>query len=104
VFSRSGEVLGGLFFGHAEAGIFTERDEKIIVGVAAQASAAMDNAKLYQAEQQARGAAERANKAKDDFLATLSHELRNPLNPVLLIASEAARNYALPDQVREDFE
>lgn len=104
VFSRSGEVLGGLFFGHSEPGIFTERDEKVIVGVAAQAAAAMDNARLYQAEQQARGAAERANKAKDDFLATLSHELRNPLNPVLLIASEAARNRDLPDQVREDFE
>jgi PAS domain S-box-containing protein len=104
VFSRSGEVLGGLFFGHPQPGVFTERDEKIIVGVAAQAAAAMDNAKLYQAEQQARGAAERANKAKDDFLATLSHELRNPLNPVLLIASEAARNHELPDQVREDFE
>ena len=31
VLSRSGEVLGGLFFGHAEPGIFTERDERIIV-------------------------------------------------------------------------
>jgi signal transduction histidine kinase len=104
VSSRSGEVLGGLFFGHPEPAIFTERDEKIIVGIAAQASAAMDNARLYQAEQQARDTAERANKAKDDFLATLSHELRNPLNPVLLIASEAAQNPALSLEVREDFQ
>jgi PAS domain S-box-containing protein len=104
VIARSGDVLGGLFFGHAAEGVFTERDEKIVVGVAAQAAAALDNAKLYQAEQQARAAAERANKAKDDFLATLSHELRNPLNPVLLIASEAALNPDLPEEIRADFE
>lgn len=104
VISRSGQILGGLFFGHPEPAIFTERDEKIIVGVAAQAAAAMDNARLYEAEQQARAAAERANKAKDDFLATLSHELRNPLNPVLLIASEAAQNPDLTPDVRADFE
>ncbi|MEO8609206.1 MAG: GAF domain-containing protein [Chloroflexota bacterium] len=47
VISRAGEVLGGLFFGHPEAGIFTERDEKIIEGLAAQAAVAMDNARLY---------------------------------------------------------
>ncbi|MEO7414722.1 MAG: PAS domain S-box protein, partial [Opitutaceae bacterium] len=104
VCSRGGAVLGGLFFGHAEPGVFTERDEKIIQGVAAQAAAAMDNARLYQAEQQARAAAERANQAKDDFLATLSHELRNPLNPVLLIASEAAGNPELSAELRGDFE
>jgi PAS domain S-box-containing protein len=104
VFARSGDVIGGLFFGHPKPGVFTERDEKIIVGIAAQAAAAMDNARVYQAEQQARAAAERANKAKDDFLATLSHELRNPLNPVLLIASEAAQNPELSAEVRGDFE
>ncbi|HEX2854864.1 MAG TPA: PAS domain S-box protein [Opitutaceae bacterium] len=104
VISRGGQVLGGLFFGHPEPAVFTERDEKIIVGVAAQAAAAMDNARLYEAEQMARASAERANKAKDDFLATLSHELRNPLNPVLLIASEAAQNPGLAPDIRADFE
>ena len=104
VISRTGTVLGGLFFGHGKPAVFTERDEKIIVGIAAQAAAAMDNARLYQAEQHARSAAEHANQAKDDFLATLSHELRNPLNPVLLIASEAAENQDLPAEIRADLE
>jgi len=47
VISRSGEVLGGLFFGHPEPGRFTERHERLIVAIAAQASIAIDNARLY---------------------------------------------------------
>lgn len=51
VVSRSGEVLGGLFFGHPEPGIFTDRAERLLVGIAAQAAIAIDNARLYQAAQ-----------------------------------------------------
>lgn len=38
---------------------------------------------LLAREQEARDAAEKANQLKDEFLATLSHELRNPLNVIL---------------------
>jgi signal transduction histidine kinase/CheY-like chemotaxis protein/PAS domain-containing protein len=38
---------------------------------------------LLRSEQEARDAAEKANQLKDEFLATLSHELRNPLNVIL---------------------
>jgi GAF domain-containing protein len=48
VISRSGEVIGGLFFGHPDAGVFTERTERIITGIAAQAAVAIDNARLYE--------------------------------------------------------
>jgi len=51
VISREGEVIGGLFYGHAEPGRFKERDERLLVGIAGQASIALDNARLYQAAQ-----------------------------------------------------
>jgi signal transduction histidine kinase/DNA-binding response OmpR family regulator/PAS domain-containing protein len=53
VVSRSGEVLGGLFFGHPDAAVFTARDEPIVSGIAVQAAVGIDNARLYRASRQA---------------------------------------------------
>lgn len=53
VISRTGAVLGGLFFGHEEPGIFTERAERTVAGIAAQAAIAMDNASLIRDTQAA---------------------------------------------------
>jgi signal transduction histidine kinase/CheY-like chemotaxis protein len=51
----------------------------------------------------AKEVAEKANLAKDAFLAALSHELRTPLTPVLLLATEAAADRSLPSRARADF-
>nr|MBA2321974.1 PAS domain S-box protein [Deltaproteobacteria bacterium] len=97
VVSRSREVIGGLFFGHPDPGVFTERSERLVVGMASQAAIAIDNANLYEAAQKAsaerqrlleseryaREQAERMSELKDHFLATLSHELRTPLGAIL---------------------
>jgi len=62
VIARTGEVLGGLFFGHPQPGMFTERAERLVTAIAAQAAVAIDNVRLYQAlqrELEARRQAER---------------------------------------------
>src|SRR6185295_2554604 len=83
VVSGSVEELGGLFFGHPEAGVFKERHERLVVGLAAQAAVAIDNARLFQAAERARAEAVGASRAKDEFLSVVSHELRTPLSSVL---------------------
>jgi PAS domain S-box-containing protein len=58
VVSRSGEVIGGLFFGHEEAGVFNERSARIVEGLAAQAAVAVDNARLFEVAKTERANAE----------------------------------------------
>lgn len=53
VTSRSGEVIGGLFFGHPDPGVFDEPSERLMVGLAGQAAIAIDNARLYDNVQRA---------------------------------------------------
>ncbi len=71
VTSRSGEILGGLFFGHATPGVFDARSERVMVGVSAQAAIAIDNARLFEKAQ--REIQER-QKAEDN-LRSLAQEL-----------------------------
>lgn len=77
VVSRSGEVLGGLFFGHPEPAIFGPEAEELVLGLAAQAAVAIDNARLFQR-------AKEAIQLRDDFLSIASHELKTPLTPLRL--------------------
>ncbi|WP_118184303.1 response regulator [Paraburkholderia phosphatilytica] len=75
VVSRTGEVLGGLFFGHPRPGMFDERAERIITGIAAQAATAIDNARLYQAAQTEIGERTKAQHALADLNETLERRV-----------------------------
>ena len=72
VVTQTGEVLGGLFFGHPEPAKFTREHEQLVSGIVNQAVVALDNAKLYQQVQQ-------LNAKKDEFIGLASHELRTPV-------------------------
>jgi signal transduction histidine kinase len=47
VISRSGEVLGGLFFGHEKVGVFQAEHENALLGLSGHAATAIDNARLF---------------------------------------------------------
>jgi len=79
VVSRGGEVLGGLLFGHPEAGAFTEAAERVVAGLAGQAASAIDNARLFRAAQRAKETLEARVEARTQDLrqaiATLHEEV-----------------------------
>ncbi len=79
VLSRAGGVIGGLFFGHAEPAVFGEPDERVMIALAAQASVAVDNARLYAEARRARAAAE-ALHDRFHFLADASDALASSLD------------------------
>ncbi len=88
VVSRSGKVLGGLFFGHEQIGVFSERDEQIVSGLAAQAAVAVDNALLFGAAERARAQAE-ASEGRAAFLSRASATLTASLEYETTLASVA---------------
>ncbi|MBX6321793.1 MAG: PAS domain S-box protein, partial [Rhodospirillaceae bacterium] len=92
VVSRSGEVLGGLFFGHRRPDVFTGRAERIVGGIAAQAAVAIDNARLYQAAQREIAHRARVEEHQKLLLAELNHRVKNTLAVVLAIATQTLRS------------
>jgi signal transduction histidine kinase/CheY-like chemotaxis protein len=75
VISRTGEVLGGLFFGHATPAMFDERSERGLQGLAAEAAVAIDNANLAQAAQREIAERKRAEEALRDLNANLEQQI-----------------------------
>ena len=73
---REGEVFGVIGAGSGMSRRYGQTEIDAMAILAAQASAAITNARLFEQLRE-------ANQAKDEFLSTLSHELRTPLTPIL---------------------
>jgi two-component sensor histidine kinase len=96
VISRSGDVLGGLFFGHPTPGVFTEQHEGLISGIASQTAVAMDNARLFEAAQHEIQQRRRMEDHQTLLLKELSHRVKNSLAVVQAIANQTLKNVASP--------
>jgi len=89
IVSPGGELFGRLQFRHRDPERFTEEHQRLAASVAAHAAIALENANLYRSEREHKEQLERAierahvaDRRKDEFLAMLGHELRNPLAPI----------------------
>ena len=87
-FAATPLVLGGQTIGVFALAYKTRRDfiasyRSLVEDVARQIALAFDRSRLYERLEHERSRAEDASRAKDEFLAMLGHELRNPLAPIL---------------------
>jgi PAS domain S-box-containing protein len=74
--SVRGKTLGVITFINAESGHeYNQIDLAVAEDLASRAAIAIENAQLYRELRE-------ADQRKDEFLATLAHELRNPLAPI----------------------
>jgi signal transduction histidine kinase len=73
--SRDGNVIGGLFFGHAAVGIFSDRSERGLMGLAAEAAVAIDNTYLTNEAQREITERTRAQNALSELNANLEQEI-----------------------------
>jgi PAS domain S-box-containing protein len=77
--------VGGFFaIWWNERRLFSADERRLLEGIGDLAGIYLDNAQLYRD-------AEQANRAKDEFIATLSHELRNPLGAITNAAAALDR-------------
>ena len=102
-----GAVIGGLFFGHPEPGRFSESDERIAVGIAAHAGVALENARLYDAQREARAQAEKARErlslvAEASRLLTESLELDTVLHGLAALLVPRVADACRIDVVDDD--
>ena len=98
VVSRSGEVLGGLFFGHPQPRIFTERAERIALSLASQAAVAIDNARLHQSSQReiaARTKAEEELQALNEALEQRAEDRAHQLAASLSKLEDTERRFQM---------
>ena len=78
-----GRVEGLLYVHRRMPKSFDDRTEAVLLQLAEYAAIAIHNMRMLAHEHQMRAEAESASRTKDEFLATLSHELRSPLQPLL---------------------
>jgi signal transduction histidine kinase len=78
-----GRVEGLLYVHRRTPKPFNDRTETVLRQLAEYAAIAIHNMRMLAHEHQMRAEAESASRTKDEFLATLSHELRSPLQPLL---------------------
>lgn len=94
---RTGRNIGLIQASDKIEGDFSDEDEAILVQLASIAANGFENARLYRSAQE-------QDRRKDEFLAMLAHELRNPLAPISAAADMLKLGTANSDRIRRSSE
>ncbi|MBD8531708.1 MULTISPECIES: PAS domain S-box protein [unclassified Massilia] len=94
---RKGQNIGLIQASDKIEGEFSEQDEAILVQLASIAANGFENARLYSSLKE-------QDRRKDEFLAMLAHELRNPLAPISAAAELLKIGSASEERVRRSSE
>ena len=104
---REGKWVASLWASDDRPRQWTKEEVSLLQTVAERAwtgieklRAEAERERLLTSVQEARDAAEKANQLKDEFLATLSHELRNPLNVILGYSELLLRMHEIEESPR----
>jgi PAS domain S-box-containing protein len=92
VVSSSGQIHGGLFFGHDKPGVFTEDVEILVSAIAAQAAVAMDNARLHHAAQREIEERRKAEAVKELLVHEIKHRVKNTLGTIQAMVMQTFRS------------
>ncbi|WP_230531416.1 HWE histidine kinase domain-containing protein [Microvirga roseola] len=103
VLSRAGAVGGVLLFAHEQPGIFTERAEHLMAGLAAQAAIALENGRLYQDAQREIDDRRHAQRQQSLLIRELHHRVKNTLATVQAVVGATARSTSSIDDFYKAF-
>jgi len=76
-----GGHFGALVFGHTQPEAFTDRHERLLLGISAAASIALGNAMLFERTK-------KTARLREELMEILSHDLRNPINAIAIACDE----------------
>lgn len=77
-----GRVAGALSLGFTTPQAFGPEDQAMLIALAQQCAQALERTRLYEAERRAREEAESAVRDRDELIALISHDLKNPLTVI----------------------
>lgn len=100
---RSGQIQGLLLFAHERAGAFTERAERLVTGLAAQAAVALENGRLYQEAQHEIEERRQAQNQQSFLIRELHHRVKNTLATVQAVVGATARSTSNIDEFYKAF-